>query len=91
MIQIRLLNSPPLLPVVSNTVTIMPTAVKQFLQKGGALPYLLQRLPQLHICRGLMGKQTKLSLMSGDVSSSLGSLLPHLKICECDGQPQTPD
>ena len=46
-------------------------SVRQSWHEGITRPHPLSRLPQLHICHGLMGKQTRLSLMSSCITSHL--------------------
>ena len=74
----RTAHSLPLPPVVSNTVTVRTMAAlwwqcQAALTRGHHSPHALQRLPQLHICHGLMGKQTRLRLMSSCITSHLWS------------------
>lgn len=66
--------------VVSHTITIMAmTALVMTMsdssdRKDSFCPHPLERLSQLYICWGLMGKQTKLSLMSSCITSYLWTL-----------------
>lgn len=49
-------------------------------EESASPPRPLERLPQLHLCRELVGKQTKLSLMSSCISSCLWTQFLCLRI-----------
>lgn len=66
-------------PVASSAITIMTmTALVMTLSgnsdRSESLAPTPLKTPQLHICQGLMGKQTKLSLMSNCITSYLWTL-----------------